>query len=409
MNIWLIANFELTPLDGAKSSRFQTIAEMARLRDHHVTFYSSTFRHNTKTVRYEETTAIAHEPGYDIIFVKSPAYYDNLSMKRLRAHYTFAKNIAEELSKHPKPDAIMMTMPPVSLSYEVTRWAKRNNVPVIIDIIDPWPDVLRNGMKQVPKALQDVILMPMSSRIRQALRSASAITGISQAYINWASRYAPEVKELHVFYPARKLEEMQEVMKKHRSEHPSPAGQIRVIYAGSFSSSYDLPAILQAAEILNEKYGDAIQFSIAGAGPQTDLVKDYESRLSNLIYLGRLPKEDLLVEYARADIGLTQHIKGATQSVTYKLFDLLACGLPIMNSLESEMKDIINDNGVGFFNEPGNGRQLAENIEKLYLDPALLNQMKQAALDLTARKGDAVVVYNKAVDLIEKIGRPKKS
>src|SRR5205823_690258 len=116
-----------------------------------------------------------------------------------------------------------------------------------------------------------------------------------------------------------------------------------------------------------------------------------------LTYLGRLPKDELMKEYYKADIGMTQHIKGATQSVTYKLFDLLVCGLPIMNSLESEMKDIILNNEVGMFNKPHDPEQLAANIEKLYLDRALLGRMKKNAIDLTARSGDALVVYNKAV------------
>src|SRR5690606_40087903 len=104
------------------------------------------------------------------------------------------------------------------------------------------------------------------------------------------------------------------------------------------------PTILKAAKILNDRHGDKIQFVIAGAGPQAELIKKYLSELTNLKYLGRIPKTELLKEYYLSDVGLTQHVKGASQSVTYKLFDLLSCGLPILNSLESEMKNIILDN-----------------------------------------------------------------
>jgi len=106
-------------------------------------------------------------------------------------------------------------------------------------------------------------------------------------------------------------------------------------------------------------------------------------------------------EYYRADIGLTQHIKGATQSVTYKLFDLLGCGLPIMNSLESEMKTIILDYQVGFHNKPGDVNQLANNILRCYNDRKLLLEMKERSLKLTSEQGDAAVVYAKAINLIE--------
>ena len=161
-----------------------------------------------------------------------------------------------------------------------------------------------------------------------------------------------------------------------------------------------LPTILKAAEIL-EKEQPNIHFVIAGDGPQKDIVEAYEQNHSNLEYLGRLPKEKLMEEYYLADIGMTQHIKGATQSVTYKLFDLLACGLPIMNSLESEMKSIILDHQVGFHNEPGNARALANNILKCSANQQLLSTMKKDALALTQKLGDAAVVYSKALDFIE--------
>jgi glycosyltransferase involved in cell wall biosynthesis len=106
-------------------------------------------------------------------------------------------------------------------------------------------------------------------------------------------------------------------------------------------------------------------------------------------------------EYYVSDIGLTQHIKGATQSVTYKLFDLLACGLPIMNSLESEMKSIIVDYKVGFHNSPGDFEQLAKNIHLCYEDSALLSAMKTNALQLTAEQGDSKMVYENALHFIE--------
>src|SRR5690606_21601938 len=112
-------------------------------------------------------------------------------------------------------------------------------------------------------------------------------------------------------------------------------------------------------------YAD-VHFYIAGTGPQLHLIETYLEESDNLTYLGRLPKDELMKFYAFSDLGLTQHMKGASQSVTYKLFDLLASGLPILNSLESEMKDIILDKKVGLHNDPGNAEQLRDNILYFY-------------------------------------------
>ena len=114
-----------------------------------------------------------------------------------------------------------------------------------------------------------------------------------------------------------------------------------------------------------QAYGQAIQFVIAGDGPQKGVVEQYASLNGNLRYLGRISKDRLMKEYAKARMGLIQHTENATQSVTYKLFDLLGAGLPILNSLESEMKDIILENQVGLHNRPGKIEELVNNIDLL--------------------------------------------
>jgi glycosyltransferase involved in cell wall biosynthesis len=92
-----------------------------------------------------------------------------------------------------------------------------------------------------------------------------------------------------------------------------------------------------------------------------------------------------------------------TQTVTYKLFNYLSAGLPVLNSLQSEMVDIIRDNEVGLSNREGDVGKLVENIERFLQDEALLKQYKENALALTAREGDAPVVYERLVQFLEAV------
>ena len=123
--------------------------------------------------------------------------------------------------------------------------------------------------------------------------------------------------------------------------------------------------------------------------------------IGNLHYLGRLSKERLMEEYYTANIGLTQHTNGATQSVTYKLFDLLSCSLPIINSLESEMRDIIVDYKVGFHHPSGDAKALANFILLLKQNTELYNEMRHNAKNLFLTKGDSKKVYAQFLDFIE--------
>lgn len=401
MNIWLISIFEQTPVDKVFSTRFIDIADMAVARGHHITFFASTFKHNTKNQRYSGNTSIPVNDKYQLEFIKSIGYKKNISLKRLYSHYAFSKKLVAHLKKREKPDVIFMAYPSISIAYEVTRWAEKENIPVIVDIIDLWPDIFRKSMKAVPEKIQDAVLFPIAGKLKFIFKRAAAVTAISRQYIDWAKGYYPGITSTNCFYPAVQYKDMQQQFAEIATTTQKTKEVFRVIYAGSLASSYDIDTILKAAAILNKKYGNSIEFVIAGTGPQETIINEYLGKISNLKYLGRLPKKDLMKEYFVSDIGLTQHIKGATQSVTYKLFDLLACGLPIMNSLESEMNNIILDNKVGLFNAPGDAVALAANIEHCYKNPAEMADMKKRAHALTAGLGDSDIVYNNVLDFIE--------
>jgi glycosyltransferase involved in cell wall biosynthesis len=403
MNVWLISIFEQTPVDNVSSTRFMNIADEALALGHRVTFFASTFKHNTKVQRYPETTRASINPSYQVAFIKSLSYRKNLGFKRIFSHYQYSKRLVREFRTHDLPDVIYIAFPPMSIAFEVSKWAAKKNIPVIIDVIDPWPDIFRAAFPKLPKVAFDILLSPMTWKLRFILKKVSGVTAISDQYIRWARNYEPRITNTLCAYPAVKLKDMQQRLHEIDKVTQRDPNKLRVIYAGSLASSYDMPTILGAAELLNKKYENQIEFVIAGAGPQEQMIREHEGRLSNLKFLGRLPKDELLKEYFLSDLGLIQHVKGATQSVTYKLFDLLASNLPILNSLESEMKDIILNNKVGLFNAPGDANQLAENIELLFKDREKLKTFKENGLRLTREQGDATVVYQRAVRFMESI------
>lgn len=401
MNIWLVSIFENTPLDDNLNTRYNSIAKEASNRNHQVTFWSSTFRHNVKKQRILANNEVLISENIKVKFVEAKSYSNNISFSRMLSHFNLGKKMIKAFNNQPElPDVIVIAFPPISTAFEVVQWAKKKSIPAIIDIIDPWPDVFIQHMAGIKRSIVHLGVTPLQRKTAIAFRNSSAVMAISKQYIDWAKQYTKEQKKSAYFYPAVQFEEIKKQLEVAKTKRTKQNDILTVIYAGSLGFSYDLPTILKAAELL-EKKQPQIQFIIAGDGPQKTIVEDYQSTHSNLKYLGRLSKEKLMEEYYVSDIGLTQHIKGATQSVTYKLFDLLACGLPIMNSLESEMKSIIVDHKVGFHNNPSDFEQLAKNILRCYEDKALLSAMKVNALQLTAEQGDSKTVYENALHFIE--------
>ena len=401
MKIWLVSIFENTPIDDNQNTRYNSIVLEAAKRNHEIVFWSSSFRHNVKQQRFDRYCGAALNDRVKVHFVPVKAYSKNISVSRLFSHYRLSLDMITAFKQQTElPDVIVVAFPPISTAYEIVRWAKTHSIPVIVDIIDPWPDGFIEHMKGFQKTVGQLGILPLKKKASAVFNRATAIISISKQYIDFVQTYQKKRSATAVFYPAVQFGEMKRQLEQASQKVIKNPDRITVIYAGSLGFSYDLPTILKAAEILEEEQPD-IHFIIAGDGPQKDMVENYEQNHQNLKYLGRLSKERLMEEYYLADIGMTQHIKGATQSVTYKLFDLLGCGLPIMNSLESEMKDIILDHQVGFYNAPGDAQQLALNITRCYHDRQLLKTMKENALSLTSKQGDAAIVYHKALNFIE--------
>jgi glycosyltransferase involved in cell wall biosynthesis len=403
MNIWLVAAFEPTPIDNTRPMRFMGIADAAVGLGHKVTFFTSAFKHSNKTQRYQQHTYHNVVPGrYDLVFLHSKPYKGNISVSRMLAHHDLAKKLLAEINNRTdKPDMIYISLPPLSTVQAICKWGAANDVPVVVDIIDPWPDVFLKAFPAPAKKLGRMMLSPFYKKLSYILNNCAGVTAISKQYTEWAATFYKQPRPTAYFYPAIQFSEVQEAFKKLATTTLKPTDKLHIIYAGSLASSYDIPAILEAATIVEQQYPGKTKFLIAGTGTQEELVKTKEKELPNVTYLGWLGQEEIYQQFYLADVGLTQHVPGATQSVTYKLFDYLGAGLPILNSLVSEMADIITDNHVGFNNISGSGASLAQNVARFLNDPALLPAYKNNALRLTAREGDAKVVYTRLVHFLQ--------
>jgi len=403
MNIWTISLFDPTPYDKVGDHRFIQIARTAVRKGHSVTHFTSTFRHTSKQQRFPESISLEEEHGYKVEYIRSKGYSKNISFERLTAHADFARQLIDSFEGRETPDVIFISMPPLNSAEQVVEWGKINDVPIITDIIDPWPDSFIKDVPSFLKPAARILIRPFYNKLRFILENSTAVTSISNGYLEWARYNCEKVRRTECFYPALDLEAIQKSIKKYRSQEQRNEKVLRIIYVGSLGSSYDLPSIVEAAEAMQEKHPGRTEFIIAGSGPQKVLVEEYEDKLDNLSYLGWISDEELMRQYTLSDVGLIQHKNNLTQTVTYKLFSYLSAGLPILNSLQSEMAEIIESNNVGFNNDNGDVKGLVQNIERFLDDGDLLNRYKENALALTRKKGDSEVVYGSMLELFAEV------
>lgn len=399
-DIWIVSLFEPTPVDNTRPMRYMGIADAAIKAGHRITHFSCTFRHSTKVQRFEQNHEVQVRDNYELVFVHARRYQKNVSMERLRSHADFTRNLKGILEGRRKPDAVLVALPPLSHARYLTEWGKANNVPVIVDIIDPWPDVFLRLFPAALKPVARAAFAPMYRQLDQILNRCSGVISISEQYVDWAKGYHKDIPYTGVFYPSVPFKEVQEKIAAAAAKETRKDNRLTLVYAGNLGIAYDIPAILRAAELVEQQRPGRTSFVFAGAGHHKPAIEEQAKRQGNISFLGRIGYDDLMANYAKADIGIAQYSKGATQSVTYKLFDYLSAGLPVLNSLMSEMAVIIDKHDVGMNNDPGNAEQLAAGIMRYLDEPGLLERQRRNALELTAKEGDNDVVYARIVDFL---------
>jgi hypothetical protein len=389
--IWILSLYEPTLVDNTRPMRYMSIADALNKNGVEVTYFSSTFRHANKHVRFEAQTEMFDEQGVKTVFIQSPGYTKNLSRARIKAHKVYTENLMKYFREsESKPDLILSAFPPIDTPLEVSIWAKEKGIPFVFDIIDPWPDVILRVLPDKLKTFGLFFIGNYNKKVKRLIQNANGIVAISNQYIDWVKTKQAGTYKTAAFYPTVPFKEVQQ--KLSRIERKD-SDKLRIIYAGNLGIAYDIPCILKAAEKLESDHPGKTHFAIAGVGDHEGLVKEYASRLGNIVYLGRIGYDDLLVQYANTDLGLAQYSKGATQSVTYKFFDYLSAGIPILNSLKSEMWELIDEKSIGANNLQGDYDTLAKNITSFHVDKNKFELYRSNALNFTAEKGDNEVVY----------------
>jgi len=140
-----------------------------------------------------------------------------------------------------------------------------------------------------------------------------------------------------------------------------------VVYIGAVAFANDLRTVIEACKILQYEFEpNRVMVLIIGDGKERPLLEKLknEYKLTNVLFLGEMPKKDVIKFISIAHCGLlvfrNNHIL-ETNSPN-KFFDYLAAGKPIISNVGGWTKEIIENYNIGKVVEGGNPKALAEAI-----------------------------------------------
>ncbi len=152
---------------------------------------------------------------------------------------------------------------------------------------------------------------------------------------------------------------------KFREKH-GIRNKIALLYVGRLAPEKDIDVLMEAFEVINEKYEDRLQLVITGKGP---LEKELKSRWNkNVTFTGYMKGNELAEVYASCDIFVFPSV---TETYGNVVLEAMAAGLPVIASMKGGVKENLINGYNGFEAEANQYNDYAEKIERLLLDDEL--------------------------------------
>ena len=303
-DILMVTHFTQIPRE-AGNGRFLYLLNMFDYDKVQVELVTTDFSHRTK----EKREKIYENLKYKLTYVEELGYKKNVSIKRFFSHYIFARNLREYLLKRKKPDIIYCSIPSIDAAYYVTKYAKKNNIKLIIDIQDLWPEAFKMVLN-IP-IISDIIFYPMNKKANFVYKNADEIIGVSETYVNRALKVNKKVEKGLSVFLGTDLNYFDSLIKSSKKYN-----NFTIVYVGTLGHSYNIKLIIDALEQVRLKYNKNINFLIMGDGPLKNEFQSYSKNKNLQIeFTGRLKYEDMVSRLKKCHLAVNPIIDGSAGSI----------------------------------------------------------------------------------------------
>ncbi|APW47767.1 glycosyltransferase family 4 protein [Rhodoferax antarcticus] len=261
-------------------------------------------------------------------------------------------------------DVIFVFEPsPVTVGLPAVLLGGIKHAPVVFWALDLWPETLAAiGVVRSPRVLGWVGQM-----VKFIYERCTLVLGQSRGFLGSIAKYCSDANKIR-YFPSWAEEVFSEPNLAPAPEVPVQAGVFNVLFAGNIGEAQDLPAVLDAAEVL--KHNAGIRWLIVGDGRMSNWLEDEVSRRglqSSVMLLGRFPVERMPSFYAHADVLMVSLKKDPTFSMTIpgKVQSYLMAGIPLVGMLDGEGAKVITEANAGLVCAAGDSGGLAAAVLEL--------------------------------------------
>lgn len=406
MRVWLVTIGEPLPTDSPapRLLRAGLLAQALTKAGHDVVWWTSTFDTIHGTFRFDRDASLTVEPRLEIRLLHAGGYTRNISVQRHRHHRRVAKMFATQALMDPRPDIIVCSLPILELCDEAVDFGRRAGVPVVVDVRDLWPDLLLERAPASLRGLAAVVAKAAESTAVRACRGATAITGVTDEYVQWGIEHAGRPRTPldqsfpHGYPDAPPAPDALRAADDFWTEEHGitlETSEFVVCFFGALGPNFDLRTVIAAAKTLEDRGQRGFRFVLCGSGPDLETCRRLSRGLRTVVLPGWVDAAQIwsLMRMSSAGLACYESTPNFVSNVPNKPIEYLSAGLPVVSSLEGALARLLREHGCGLTYANGDARALAECLVLLRDDSAVRCAMSEAARQLFRTKFVADKVY----------------
>lgn len=282
------------------------------------------------------------------------------ALNRLLNYESFCRS-ASRLARKLDDDfdiVLSFEISPVMSAEPAIAYARRMGCPLLIYVIDIWPECLLSG----GVAKDSAIYKHYAKVSRRIYSSADRLAITSPLFRNYIEELLGH--EIDAFDLPQYAEEIFEGISPSAPKGYRP-DRVNLTFAGNVGSAQSVQTIVKAAAALK---GEPVLFHIVGSGSELDACKRLSRELGaeNVIFHGRHPLEEMPAYYGASDAMLATFADNPILGYTLprKVQSYMAAGKPILGTLTGESRRVIDESQCGLCCDAGDEHGLASVVRR---------------------------------------------
>ena len=305
--------------------------------------------------------------------------------ERIRAFFRFAWGAARKAASSPA-DVVFATSTPLTISLPAAYAAKRQNIPMVFEVRDLWPE-----LPIAVGALKNPVLRSAARKLeRFAYSQSEHIVALSPGMNEGIVKTGFPQDRIAVIPNSCDIDLFQVPIEKGmalRRKFEWLGNRPLVIYAGTFGRINGVGYLAKlAAEMLD--MANDVRFLAVGEGYEYENIRNKARELNvldrNFFMLRQLPKAEMPALFSAATSTMSTFIDLPEMwgNSANKFFDSLAAARPVAINYGGWQADLLRETGAGLVLPPKDIPQAANILAKAIKDREWLKKAGRAAFEL---------------------------